>query len=66
MGEAAARLPKAFTRQHPHIPWPDIVAFRNIAVHEYFAVDWRIVWVTAKQRDGPRLGGEPGRPDRVG
>lgn len=49
IGEAAARLPNAFTDQHPDIPWPDIVAFRNIAVHEYFAVDWRIVWVTATQ-----------------
>ena len=25
----------------------DIVGFRNIAVHEYFGVSWRIVWVTA-------------------
>ncbi|MCX7818875.1 MAG: DUF86 domain-containing protein [Kiritimatiellae bacterium] len=49
IGEAAARLPRAFTERHPEIPWPDIVAFRNIAVHEYFAVDWRIVWVTATQ-----------------
>lgn len=49
IGEAAARLPKDFTERHPQIPWPDIVAFRNIAVHEYFAIDWRIVWVTATQ-----------------
>ncbi|MDW8382528.1 MAG: DUF86 domain-containing protein [Verrucomicrobiota bacterium] len=49
IGEAAARLPRTFTERHPGIPWPDIVAFRNIAVHEYFAVDWRIVWVTATQ-----------------
>ncbi|RMH35238.1 MAG: DUF86 domain-containing protein [Nitrospirae bacterium] len=49
IGEAAARLPAEFKRQHPEIPWPDIVAFRNIAVHEYFAVDWWIVWVTATQ-----------------
>ncbi|GIV71406.1 HepT-like ribonuclease domain-containing protein [Caldilinea sp.] len=54
VGEAAARLPKGFTERHPEIPWPDIVAFRNIAVHEYFAVDWRIVWVTATQ-DVPLL-----------
>ena len=27
----------------------DIVGFRNIAVHEYFAVSWSIVWVTATQ-----------------
>lgn len=49
IGEAAARLPRAFCEAHSEIPWPDIVAFRNIAVHEYFAVDWRIVWVTATQ-----------------
>lgn len=49
IGEAAARLSRSFTDQHPEIPWPDIVAFRNIAVHEYFAVDWHIVWVTATQ-----------------
>lgn len=49
IGEAAARLSKSFTQQHSQIPWPDIVAFRNIAVHEYFAVEWRIVWITAVQ-----------------
>ena len=27
----------------------DIVGFRNIAVHEYFAVNWSVVWVTATQ-----------------
>jgi len=30
------------------------VAFRNFAVHEYFAVDWQIVWVTATE-DVPLL-----------
>ncbi len=54
IGEAAARLPRAFIEKHSEIPWPDIIAFRNIAVHEYFAVDWRIVWVTATQ-DVPML-----------
>ncbi len=54
IGEAAARLPRSFTEQHPHIEWADIVAFRNIAVHEYLAIDWRIVWVTATE-DVPML-----------
>jgi uncharacterized protein with HEPN domain len=54
IGEAAARLPRSFTEQHPRIEWADIVAFRNIAVHEYFAVDWKIVWVTATE-DVPLL-----------
>jgi uncharacterized protein with HEPN domain len=37
-GEAAARLPQAFREAHPQVEWRDIVAFRNIAVHAYFAV----------------------------
>jgi uncharacterized protein with HEPN domain len=36
------------------LDWPDIVGFRNFAVHEYFAVKWDIVWVTAIQ-DVPAL-----------
>ena len=49
IGEAAARLPKEFTNRYPEIPWMDIVGFRNIAVHEYFAVRWDIVWVAATE-----------------
>ncbi|MBI4495011.1 MAG: DUF86 domain-containing protein [Chloroflexi bacterium] len=47
IGEAAARLPASFRECHPEVPWADIVGFRNIAVHAYFAVDWSIVWVAA-------------------
>ncbi|HMQ13692.1 MAG TPA: DUF86 domain-containing protein [Candidatus Competibacter phosphatis] len=31
-----------------------MVGFRNIAVHAYFSVDWRIVWQTASS-DTPQL-----------
>jgi len=47
IGEATARLPQAFRDAHPQVEWRDIVAFRNIAVHAYFAVQWDIVWATA-------------------
>ena len=47
IGEATARLPQAFREAHPQVEWRDIVAFRNIAVHAYFAVQWGIVWATA-------------------
>lgn len=49
IGEAAARLSPEFKASAPHIPWPDIVAFRNIAVHAYFSVQWPIVWVAATE-----------------
>ena len=54
IGEAAARLSADFRERHAEIEWPDIVGFRNIAVHAYFAVDWSIVWVAATQ-DAPQL-----------
>lgn len=54
IGEAAARLPREFTERHPEVEWADIVSFRNIAVHEYFSVNWSIVWVAATQ-DTPEL-----------
>lgn len=47
IGEAAARLSVDFRNQHPEIEWESIIGFRNIAVHEYFAVLWHIVWNTA-------------------
>lgn len=54
VGEAAARLPKPFRERHSHVPWPQVAAFRNFAIHAYFAVDWAIVWVTATQ-EAPAL-----------
>ena len=49
IGEAASKLPKEFTHKFPEIPWIDIVGFRNIAVHEYFAIRWDIAWVAATE-----------------
>jgi uncharacterized protein with HEPN domain len=54
IGEAAARLSPELRNRHPETEWADIVAFRNIAVHAYFTVDWSIVWVAATQ-DAPAL-----------
>jgi uncharacterized protein with HEPN domain len=49
IGEAASKLGRAFTERYPQVPWRDIVAFRNIAVHAYFAVEWPILWVAATE-----------------
>ncbi len=54
IAEAAARLGKGFHDAHSHIPWAQVVAMRNILVHEYFGLDWDEVWRTAEQ-DLPRL-----------
>ena len=47
VGEAASRLSAETRSRSPAISWSGVVAFRNIAVHAYFAVDWRTVWDAA-------------------
>ena len=54
IGEAAARLSEATRAALPGISWKEIIGFRNIAVHAYFSVDWRIVFVTVSD-DLPAL-----------
>lgn len=54
IGEAARKLSDAFRAAHPEIPWPEIIAMRNILVHDYFRVDSGEVWA-AVERDLPAL-----------
>lgn len=44
IGEAAARLPDEVRAGALEIPWPQVIATRNILVHGYFDVDADIVW----------------------
>lgn len=44
LGEAAKRIPEEVKRDHPEIPWAQIVGMRNRLVHGYFAIDPRVVW----------------------
>jgi uncharacterized protein with HEPN domain len=50
IGEAAARVSEELKTRHPQVPWPQIIAFRNIPVHAYFGIDWDVVWRAARNR----------------
>ncbi len=54
IGEAAARLSDEARACGPEVPWKEIIGFRNIVVHAYLSVDWRIVFVTVAD-DLPQL-----------
>ena len=44
IGEAANRLPEDFKDIHSKIDWHRIRGFRNRIVHDYFGIDYSIVW----------------------
>ena len=44
LGEAANRVPKPIRRQAPSIEWERIIRSRHIVVHDYFGIDFEIVW----------------------
>jgi uncharacterized protein with HEPN domain len=48
IGEAAAKVSDGIKRRYPEIPWQQIKAFRNKIVHEYFGIDFEIVWDIVK------------------
>ena len=48
IGEATKHLPEELTNRYVHIGWRDIKDFRNMLIHEYFGVDFEIVWNTIK------------------
>ena len=54
MGEAVKRLPPAVKNRYPAIAWKDIAGMRDKLTHEYFGVNLRVIWDTAKQ-DIPTL-----------
>lgn len=54
IGEAVRKLSDALRSAHHEIPWAQIIAMRNIVVHDYFGVDTDEVWA-AVERDLPDL-----------
>ena len=54
IGKAASRISPQLRERHAGIPWPLIVSLRNRVVHEYFVLDWGLIWKTI-QDDLPRL-----------
>lgn len=54
IGEAVNKLPTDFKLKYKDIPWQKMIGMRNKVIHEYFGVDWEILWQTVKE-DMPEL-----------
>lgn len=46
IGEAVRNLPDDFKEEYSDIEWNKAMAMRNLLIHGYFSVDFRIVWDT--------------------
>ena len=44
IGEAANRIDSDFRDKNPEIEWNRIRGFRNRIIHDYFGIDYEIVW----------------------
>jgi len=49
LGEIASALPEELRDRYPDVAWRQVRAFRNLAIHKYFGVDWAVVWKIAQE-----------------
>jgi uncharacterized protein with HEPN domain len=54
IGEAVKNISEEFKKEHPEIPWKEIAGTRDKLIHEYFGVNYKIVWESVK-KDVPML-----------
>lgn len=54
IGEAVKNIFEQVQKDYPEIEWKDIMAMRNILVHEYWGINDIVVWNTIKN-DLPEL-----------
>ena len=43
-------MPTEFKSQYPNIPFKQIAGMRDKLIHDYFGVDYEIVWKTIKEK----------------
>jgi len=47
IGEASKNIPNHIKENYKHIPWDEMYRLRNRISHEYFGIDYEILWAIA-------------------
>ena len=43
------KIPEDIKGKYTEIPWQEIAGMRDILVHDYFEIDYEVVWRTIKE-----------------
>jgi uncharacterized protein with HEPN domain len=54
IGEAAKQIPDTIRSQYPDAPWREMAGTRDVLMHRYFGINYRVVWKTVRE-DLPKL-----------
>ena len=50
IGEAVKNIPASFRKKYSSIEWRKIAGLRDILIHEYFGIDYEILWDIVKNK----------------
>ncbi len=50
IGEAIKRIPDNIRVEYPQIEWKKLAGLRDILIHQYFSIDFEIIWDVVKNK----------------
>jgi uncharacterized protein with HEPN domain len=50
IGEAVKHVPPSIKKKYPQIKWKEIAGMRDILTHEYFGINYKIIWSVIEEK----------------